>query len=178
MSKFPNWGVGTDVNGTNLANDVPNIVTKASANSIVSNTTLANDAELQNIALEIGTWEIEVKLLVSGAATAGDLKTQWAFSGTLTGTPNRDVTGPGAAGVSTAVPTALVNVNLSANAYNVPLSYGIRQVAAPFYRITEECTSFVVATAGNFSVQVAQNTSNVTATVINIGSRVKCRRIA
>lgn len=178
MAKFPAWGVGTDVNSTNLANGIPNIVNKAAVNNITSNTTLANDAELQNIALEVGTWEIEVKLLVSGAATAGDLKTQWSFTGTLTGTPIRDIVGPGAAGVSVVAPTALVNVNLSTLAYNSPTSYGIRQVAAPFYRITEDCTSFVVATAGNFAVQVAQVTSNATPTVINIGSRVKCRRIA
>jgi|SRR3990172_6709564 len=178
MPKFPAWAVGTDVSATNLANCVPNIVTKASANSIVSNTTLANDAELSSIALEIGTWEIEFKLLVSAATTAGDLKTAWSFTGTTTGTPVRDVCGPGAAGTSTALPTALVNISMSTLNYTSTTTYGIRQVAQPFYRIIEECTSFVVATTGNLAIQVAQNTSNATATVINIGSRVRCRRIA
>lgn len=177
MAKYPAWGVGTDVSATNLALMLPNIVVKAAATTITSNTTLANDSELSSLALGIGTWEIYVKLLASGAATAGDLKTQWSFTGTLTGTPVRDILGPGAAGTSTAAPTALVNVAMSTQNYNVNQTYGIRQVAAPFYRILEECTSFVVSVAGNLGIQVAQNTSNATATVINVGSRIEYRQI-
>lgn len=179
MAKFPLWGVGTDVNATNLANTVPNIVTKASANTITSNATLANDGELQNIALEAGTWEIEVKLWVAAAiaATFGDLKTAWAFTtGTLTGTPDRECMGPGSG--STAAATALVNLNLSVLSYNTSVTYPVRTNARPFQLIREEANNFVVATAGNLAIQVAQATSSATSTVIQAGSRVKCRRIA
>lgn len=179
MPKFPNWGVGTDVNASNLANGIPNIVTKASANTITSNTTLANDAELQNIALGVGTWEIEVQLWVTGAiaATFGDVKTAWAFTtGTLTGTPNRAVIG--AAATDTAVPGLITPINLSVVAYNTAVPYAVRSAALPFELIREEATSFVVATAGNLAIQVAQSVSSATSTVIQPGSRVKCRQIA
>lgn len=177
MAKFPPWGVGTDVNAANLANDVPNIVVKASTNSIVSNVTLANDGELVNIALEIGTWEIDLEVLASSLAGAGlaNVKTAWAFTGTLTGTPNRTCIGP--AGSSVAAPTALTVIQMQAGAWNASNTYGLGSTAVNAV-IKETCRNFVVATAGNFSIQFAQGTSAVTATIIAVGTNVKCRRIA
>lgn len=177
MPKFPNWGTGTDVSGTNLANDVPNIVTKAATTSITSNITLANDSELVNIALEIGTWEIEAMYWYTCVATgAGNLKAGWLFSGTLSGTPNRMCVGQGAGG--TAAPTAVTNMNMSAVAYNTAVTYGGNNTAIPFHSALETASLFVVTAAGNLSVQFAQGTSNATPTVVQAGSRVKCRRIA
>lgn len=178
MAKFPNWGVGTDVSATNLANDVPNIITKASATTITSNTTLANDAELQNIALEVGTWEIEFMLWVtgSGATTTSGLKTAWAFSGTLTGTPNRAMWGPVA--TNTAAPATAV-LCATVREYNINTQgYGLGSTALPYHPIIERCPNFVVATTGNLAMQVAQFTSSATSTVIQPGSQVKLRRIA
>lgn len=175
MAKFPAWGVGTDVSATNLANGIPNIVTKASANTITSNATLANDAELQNIALEAGTWEIETDLWVSGNATGavGGFKDAWTFSGTLTGTPNRSFIGPTTANAVLA--TGAVGLQTQVLAYNAAATCGL--LTGQAYWIKELAPLFVVSVAGNLAIQVAQGTSNATSTVINIGSRVRCRRI-
>jgi hypothetical protein len=155
---------------------VPNITVKASTTSITSNTTLANDSELTNIALAVGTWEIEV-MLWAGAVTAGNLKTAWNFAtGTLTGTPNRACCGPGSG--NTAAATAITLMTSAVVAYTTSVVYGVNSTALPFYLITETCSNFVVATAGTFNVQVAQNASSGTATTIQPGSRVKCRQIA
>lgn len=179
MAKFPSWTVMKRVDATTLDQGIPNIVTKVSATTITSNTTLANDSELTAISLGVGTWEIEVMLWVTGAiaATFGDVKTAWAFAtGTLTGTPNRAVIG--AAATDTAVPGLITPMNLSVVAYTTAVPYAVRSAALPFELIKEECPNFVVATAGTFSVQVAQNASSATSTVIQPGSRVKCRQIA
>jgi hypothetical protein len=90
MAKFPLWAVGKKGDATTFDQMVPNIVTKVATNSIVSNVTLANDSELTGIALGIGTWEIEAMVWATSALPrSSNLKTGWAFTGTLTGTPNR-----------------------------------------------------------------------------------------
>lgn len=179
MAKFPSWTAGKRVDATTLDQGIPNIVTKVSATTITSNTTLANDAELAGISLAVGTWEIEVMLWVtgSGASTTSGLKTAWAFTtGTLTGTPNRTICGPAAA--STAAPTAIASLQQAVTTYNgSTLPYGLGSTTVPV-KILEECPNFVVATVGTWSIQVAQNTSSATSTVIQPGSRVKCRQIA
>lgn len=178
MAKFPSWTVGKRADATTLDQCVPNIVTKASTTTITSNTTLANDSELVNIALGVGTWEIEVMLWAGGtSAAAGGLKTAWAFAtGTLTGTPNRACLGPGSGGATTSI--TMVQLTGAVVAYTTAVSYGLTNTALPFYLIKEECPNFVVATAGTLSVQVAQIVSNATSTTIQPGSRVKCRQIA
>jgi hypothetical protein len=177
MAKFPLWAVGKKGDATTFDQMVPNIVTKVATNSIVSNVTLANDSELTGIALGIGTWEIEVMLWATGvAAGASNLKTGWAFTGTLTGTPNRALVGPAA--TNTAVPTAITLMNMSTAAYNSTTQiYGLGSATVPAVAL-EICPNFVVSVAGTLSIQVAQGTSNATATVIQPGSRVKVRQIA
>lgn len=177
MSKFPNWTVIKRVDAASLAQGIPDITTKVAATTITSNVTPANDSELAGIALGVGTWEIEVMLWATGvAAGGGNLKTAWAFTtGTLTGTPIRTTIGPAA--TSVAVPNVTTIVNLGASSYNTAVVYGLASTTA-FAVVKEECPSFVVATAGTFSVQVAQGTSNATATVVQPGSRVKVRQIA
>jgi hypothetical protein len=174
MARYPNWTVLKKVDATSLAAGIPDITTKVAATTITSNITLANDTELQNIALGVGTWEIEVMLWATGA-TGGSLKTAWAFTGTVTGTPNRGNVGPGVG--NTAVPTAISLVNLNVQAYNAAIAYGLNSTTLPYY-ITEMCPNFVVTAAGSFSVQVAQSASLATSTVVQPGSRVKVRQIA
>ncbi len=176
MAKFPAWTVGKRVDATTLDQGIPNIVTKVGTTTITSNTTLANDAELSGIALGVGTWEISVMLWFNGV-TGGRLKTAWAFTGTLTGTPIRAISGPGSG--NTAGPLAITPMIYSALAYNTATDYGPNtSTNPPYYQAVEETTSFVVATAGNFSVQVAQTASSATSTIIWPGSWVKLRQVA
>lgn len=175
MSKFPAWGVGLDVSADNLAYMIPNNVIKASASTYTSNTTLANDSELVNIALEAGTWEVELLILATGVASgAGNLKVGWTFSGTLTGTPKRACLGPGAA--STAVPSAVVNTSYAAVDYSAAQVYGLGSTTV-YHAIQEIAPNFVVSVAGNLTVQFAQGTSSGTSTVVQAGTRLRCRRI-
>lgn len=176
MAKFPNWGVGLDVSANNLALGIEDITVKTSANTITSNATLANDPELQNIVLPTGTYYIEVDLYVSGNGTGavGGFKEAWAFTGTLTGTNQRALLGPQTANAAAA--NATVAMQSQVVNYNTAISYGLITGAA--YWIKFLCTSFTVTAQGNFSVQVAQGTSNATSTVVQAGSRVKLRRWA
>lgn len=176
MAKFPAWTVGKRVDATTLDQCVPNIVTKASATTITSNAVLANDGELVGIALAVGTWEIEVEIFVSGNGTGatGGFQDAWAFTGTTTGTPQRAILGPNTANAVLA--TGAVALKAQTLTYSTATAYGL--LTGQPYWIKELCPNFIVATAGNLSMQFAQGTSNATSTVVQAGSRVKCRQIA
>lgn len=175
MSKFPAWLVGKDVSATNLDAGIPNIVVKASANTMTSTTTLTNDSELSGISLAVGTWEIYMKLFANGV-TGGRLKTAWAFTGTLSNTPVRSISGPGSA--NAAGPLAVTPSIIAGLAYNTATDYGLNTLTnPPYYLIEEECEQFVVSVAGNFSLQAAQTASSASATTIWPQSWVKLRQI-
>lgn len=175
MAKFPLWLVGKRIDATTLDQCVPNIVTKTATTTITSNTTLTNDSELSGIALAVGTWEISVMLWFNGV-TGGRLKTDWSFTGTLTGTPIRAISGPGSG--NTAGPLAITPMIYSALAYNTATDYGCNtSTNPPYYQAVEETTSFVVSVTGNFGVRVAQTASSATSTIIWPGSWVKLRQI-
>lgn len=174
MPQYPNWTVTKNVDAATLASMLPNIVVKASATAIASNTTPANDPELQNISLGVGTWEIETLLFVVGVTGgASNIITKWAFTGTLTGTPLRSTIGPAAS--STVSPTVTTIYNTGGVTWSNSNTYGLG--GAVTVTLREECTSFVVATAGVFSVQWSQGTSNASPTTMQIGSRVRVRQI-
>lgn len=174
MSKFPDWGVGTEVSGTNLANGIPNIVVKSANQSRNTTTTLANDSELASIALEVGTWDIALFMMAHTPTSATpDLKTQWSFTGTWN-TPLRMCQGPGPG--NTATPEAIALVRLAGIAVNANATYGLASSSVPAV-ITERTFRAVVTAAGNLALQWAQNTSDAGNTTIQEGSTFVCRRI-
>jgi hypothetical protein len=171
MSKYPAINVGIEVTADLLNSMLIDTYLKAATTTITSNTTLANDNELANIALGVGDYEIDVLLYADGAD--GDFKVAWAFSGSLAATPNRSCEGPGSS--NTGTPSNLTHQYRNLVAYNSAVSYFF--TGASTYNMREECTLFEVSAAGNFAIQVAQNTSNANATTVRAGSRVRIRQI-
>lgn len=175
MSRYPNTDVGEEGTADLLTAMLDDITVKAGSLGRPSTTTAANDDELVNIAMTPGTWYIECLYYVTGETAGGsDFKVQWAFTGTTTGTPIRSIEGPVSS--STAAANAITTTVASRVNYTTANTYGLGGTLS--FVIHEYCTSFVVATAGNFSVQWAQGTSHATATTLQAGSMVKMRQIA
>lgn len=150
---------------TILASDIKRVRTrnKAIAESVTSNTTLQNDNDFV-IAMEAGkTYRVELILHVTGAA-AGDIKTAWATTGTITSL-GRSIFGPGLA--TTDVTAGIYDA--SAWVLGAGTAFGLDGVNSAV--ITEDL-SVVCTVAGNLTLQWAQNTSNGTATTCSTNSRI------
>lgn len=174
MPVYPNFQVFQRVTADLLNSMAWNTTVKATATSITSNTTLATDAELQGIPLTVGNWAIELSFSALGAgAGGGNVKSGWTFSGTVTGTPLKLISGMSTA--NTTAPNTGPTMQFTDVNWNASTTYGLTGTKG---RIEEATYSFVVATAGNFAVQFAQGTSSVTATTVTAGASVRVRQLA
>lgn len=173
MTRYPNTDVGEEGTADLLTDMIDDIYLKTSGTAHTSDTTLSNDPELSNIALAVGTYEVELIFIVDGPD--GDVKSGWAFTGTFTGTPARACEGPGSS--NTGTPSNMTHQYRNYVSYSTAVTYGLVG-AGSAWNIRETFTTMVVATAGNLSIQFAQATSHANATTIQAGSRIKLRRIA
>lgn len=143
---------------------------KGSNESLASNTTLQDDDELF-LTLPVGIWHVEVIIGYTGS-TAGDIKVAWTWSGTNVATAARVSIGP-------AVLTAdVADTNVKVSGF-----YGIATAgafgadpggAANFIR---EDMVFNVTGSGVLQLQWAQNSSSVTNTTVQAGSRIFATRV-
>jgi hypothetical protein len=162
----------TAVTGNLTATGIGAVVhlVKTNTDSITSNAVHANDSQLNGMALAVGTWHIDVNMVVFGDAAA-DIATNWAFTGTYTGT--KLVQGPGTA--NTANINAVTPLRLNGNNLGTAITYGTTGSSTYYVRETSVVT---VTVAGNFSITRAQGASSLNAAGTSPGSFVICRRIA
>lgn len=139
---------------------------KPSETSRSATTTLTNDPDLA-VTLAVGTWLVDVDLVVNGG-TGGDFLIGWAFGGTAT-TRQTWVIGPS---VST---TAISNTSVNLHSANTSWNFGLDTLGEATIRLR---TVQVVTASGTFTVKWAQNTSNGTASVVRAGSHVVALAIA
>ena len=171
---------GDEINDAiNAINDADQFKLKASTDTRTT-TTLIDDDDLQAMTLGVGTWLIEVGLLVSGPA-AGDLKVAWAFSGT-TSLATRAGVGPtiNTTGVTSEAAAVTVGVNRSAAAGNTVGTI----TSGPGYGLDGTNWSWivekgvlVVTASGTFKIQTAQVAASGT-TTIQAGSYEHARKVA
>lgn len=157
MTKLP----GQDV----LASDIKVVKTrnKSVSESVTSSTTLQNDNDFV-IALEAGkTYFIQLWLTVTGAA-AGDIKTAWTTTGTITSN-GRSIFGPAA--TTTSVLDG--NYDSSAWALSDATTFGLDGTVGA---VIKEELSVTCTVAGNLTLQWAQATSSATPTTCTSSSRI------
>jgi hypothetical protein len=139
-------------------------------------TTLTDDTHLAAMTLGVGTWLIEVGLLVSGPA-AGDVKVAYAFSGTTT------LAVRGGAGPSSAVGAGgdlLASVPRFAGASDTG---GVITTSTPYgldgtnWSWIIEKAVLTVSVSGTFKIQTAQLAASGT-TTIRTGSYVHARKVS
>lgn len=174
MSEYPNIEVGDLLTADLLSSMLPKTYTKLATQSQNTTTTLVDDAELLNIPLGVGTWEIELIGFFTVANTTPKLKTQWGFTGTWTA-PTRSCFGPGQANVASY--DAITDVDMAGllSTANAVYNYAVSATPASFREVTRAA---VVTGAGNLSLKWAQNTSNASNVSIVAGSSFVVRQVA
>lgn len=176
MSRYPNWAVGMDLSAGNLALGIPNITAKSAAQSRTNTTTLADDSELVNISLAVGTHWVKLLLLFYATASATpDLRTTWNFTGTWNN-PNRARIAP--ASGNTTGPGSGPTLFLGATAAETAAGYGCALGTTPYLAV-EETYNCVVTVAGNLSLRWCQNNIDaVNSVTVDAGSTFITRQIA
>lgn len=174
MTQYPDFLAGQRLTATLLGATVPDVTVKSAAQVRTSTTTYANDSELSGITLGVGTWEVVVKLFMTGGAGAIAIKTKWDFSGSW-GNPLRMIVGTTAG--NTTAPGSNPAMSYAPQLWNADSIYGLSTSGA-YQKITEESRAAVVTTAGNFAVNWAPNVSSATSGGIQAASSVSVRQIA
>lgn len=171
----PVYAIGQRVTAdllSTLASYIPVSYTKAATDARASTTTLADDPELKDIPLAIGSYEIELTLYHLAASTTPKLKTRWAFTGTY-GTPLRGIIGPGSTNV--AAPGAVTPSAFGVWTVAQDAGYGT-DTGGRFSMAREYVADLTVTVAGNLSLQWAQVTSNASSVSVCAGSTFKIRK--
>lgn len=145
------------------------VKSKAAAESVTSSTTLQNDDDL-SVPLEVGkSYSVWAFLAVSGA-TAGDVKTAWSISATVTKS-SRSVLGPQTG------TTDVTNTAMRAARHGVATAVPFGLDGSAEALIVEQLTIEDVTAAGVAQLQWAQNASSGTATTLNTTSRIVWEQI-
>lgn len=159
MSGFTPFVALSTLTAAQLNALLPTYVIKQADQSVTSSTTLVNDSELV-LALSAGrTYLVRCGLLVGGA-TAGDFKTAWVNTGTITLIGTRVAQGPGVSTSAVGDTTARESAH---TALTTALAYGTDSTVQSGI-VEEMIVSCTVA--GNLQLQWAQNASSATATTV------------
>jgi hypothetical protein len=142
--------------------NVPTYISKSGSESVTSSTTLQNDDHL-TVTLPVGVWRITAILTVAGA-TAGDVKTAWTNTGTITAI-GRSGWGPAASNA------AGTDTTMHARASTLTASFVYGCEPGTSAAILEELL-LDVTVEGVLTLQWAQNASSGTATTLSTSSRM------
>jgi hypothetical protein len=176
MTVYPDIEVGDLVTADLLDSMLVKTYTKASTTARNTTTTYADDPELLNISLGVGTWDIELTLFFLLATTSTQkLKTNWAFTGTWNN-PIRLVVGPGTA--QTGVIGTVTDMNLGGYTCTGQDAIYDRDTGAGFIGVREVVRNAVVTVAGNLSLQWAQSASSANNTSVCAGTSFVTRQCA
>lgn len=171
MAQFPNLLAGQRFTAAIAQSMIPIYINKAtSLPSVVSSTTLVNDAEFVGIPLGVGVWDVAFYIYATGV-TPAFINTAWTFSGTATGFKN--CSGP-ASGATTGPTTTLARVSI--HGFGTTVAYGVNSTGT-FSRIEERAGNFTVTAAGTLALQYAQVAASATATQVQAGSYMSYRQV-
>lgn len=154
---------------------IPKSYIKTTATSRTSNTTYTIDPDLQNIPLDVGSYEIELVGFVTFGTTTPSLKTQWRFTGTWAGTngPDRNIIGPNSTAAANA---ATASDFRGAQAAGQDAVYNSADTVT-FTSFREISHNVQVSVAGNLALYWAQNVSAGGAVAIQGGTAFRVRKL-
>lgn len=175
MAQYPDWEVGDIVTADLLDAMVAKYTYKSSATARNTTTTLTADPELTGIALEVGTFDIEMVIFWTQAATAPKLKTRWGFTGTISDTI-RLCHGPGNNNV--AGPQDVTETTVRGYALSSQDAIYSASTSTAYSAVLEKAAGVVVSVAGTLSLNWAQQASNASNVTVQPSSYVKVRRVS
>ncbi len=151
---------------------IPAFITKGSAETVTSSTTLQDDDHL-TFEMEPGaTYVVEVFLNVQSASGTPDFRTAWSVPADATGA--RWAIGPAVSGSAGFVGREDTNGRFSVHGHATVVSYSLDTAGVAVV----ETGWIASATGGTFTLQWAQNVSNATATQVNSSSWMRYTRVA
>jgi hypothetical protein len=154
---------------------IPKTYIKTTATSRTSTTTYAIDPDLQNIPLDVGSYEIELIGFVTFGTTTPSLKTQWRFTGTWAGTngPDRVVSGPNSTAAANAA-TAMYTRGAQAAGQDAIYNSADTVLFTSFREISRNVQ---VSAAGTLALYWAQVTSAGGAVAVQGGTAFNIRKL-
>lgn len=142
----------------------------------VINTTVMQNEPLLFLDLDIGTWECEV--VIAYTAAASDIQTAWAFNGAWSGV--RYCTGISPYVINTGTVNDTPSHHSAAqrsamHEFSSAVPYGAND--ATNYSGLRETGSFLVTTPGRWTFQYTQRVSNASQVMLRRGSYMTARRV-
>ena len=141
---------------------------KLTSQAVTSSTTLVNDTDLAWL-LSPGAYRIELFAHASSPSDVPDLRSAWAFSGTLAGN-GRSVMGPGVNTTAAEGQSAGSVSRSSGHGFATAVQIGLDAGLAA--SVLHEDLLVTVTVAGTLQWQWAQGTSNANATTVSTASRM------
>lgn len=164
--------VAADINDLLLY--LPRWYVKAGSTSRNTTTTPADDPDLAGIALEVGTFEIQMNLYFTMSTTnTQKLRTLWGFTGTW-GTTIRTCHGPGSA--ATTGPDDCASVNVRGYTTDTQSADYGGSTSGAYSAVTEIAMDVDVSVAGNLSLKWSQAASSGNNTNLNSPSAIRVTR--
>lgn len=136
------------------------VIQKAASESVTSSTTLQDDDDLM-ATLPVGSYEVRVVLTATGG-TAGDIKTSWTNTGTMTAV--RSCLGPNLSTSTTDDGGILCKAVTLGSVVSYGLTSGNHLILEQLY--------IEVTVEGTLQLQWAQNASSGTSTTLSGSSRM------
>lgn len=166
------WGTELNTILTALNNSRLSALRTTDGSGLTS-ATLANDAVLQ-LTLDVGTWDVEMRLFVTGSANTCDLKTAWAFGGTASSSYRGGI-GPSSAATSVIANGSVFEAGAGSTTEAITSAavYGVDGTNVSM--VIESGT--LVVTAGGLLVVQAANNSGAGTTTLKAGSRLKAVKV-
>jgi hypothetical protein len=158
----PVTGVVASTSGSNLA--IIDTYRCTAAQTANANIVPANITGLSG-SVAIGTYEFEAAIYCTVASGTAGIAINQVLTTAVLSACNFEAVGFLAAGVATQATTTATSGTVLYTAANQPLLILIKG-------------SFTVSTAGTFGLQMCQNTSNASNSVVNVGSTMRLTRIA
>lgn len=142
-------------------------VFKQSTQTVSASTTLVNDAELA-VTLTAGKTYLITLRAICGVTAAGDIKMQWARTGTLNHVGARMCTGPSinttdVSGTAAAATTVGVVRRSGGHSLTTSVNYGLDGTSTA---AIEETFAIQVDVTGVLTLQWAQNAASGTSTIV------------
>lgn len=150
------------------------VVLKTAAEALPSSTTMQNDNHLLASLAANALYKLTARLAVTGSAS-GDFKMAWTLPTGATA-PARFCRGPSVSTTGSTADSTLTRLSMLANGHSVQVNYGVFNTSDPTF-VEEILYIDTAATAGTAQLQWAQNVSSATATTVEAGSFIECRRI-
>jgi hypothetical protein len=173
MATYPDIAVGQRITADLLTSMLPIVISKTTATTRPSTTTISDDPDLVVPVLANASYFIEMFIRYATTSAAG-FKDNWTVPAS-TSTANRGVIGAG----STQVDTAADNDGgrFGVHGYGTALGFGDRNSVSNQLLIVQTGVVTTAGTAGNVSYAWAQEVSTAVNTAVSAGSFIRATRI-